>query len=186
MVKTISEFYQNFWETQLLYLDDDALSKLEWNDFIKVVSMMNIKTCGTRIEQRVLKANGWQKIKGHSSHGDGKKPDGAVVEIKSSIISPMPGSSVTFRGIRPHHDISEYIFILVDLRQFKESPITHIFKLSKDDIHNEKDIFKTLRPYNMKKADREKNVISELGTSFKNGDLERWIKQYSPKEKFKL
>lgn len=185
-MKNISEFYQNFWETQLFYLKDDALFELEWNDFIKVVSIMNIKTCGTKIEQRILKSNGWIKIQGYSSHGDGLKSDGTVVEIKSSIISPLPGSSVTFRGIRPHHDISEYIFILIDLRQFKESPITHIFKLTKNDILNEKDIFKTLRPYNMKKADREKNVFSELGTSFKNGDLERWIKQYSPTEKIVL
>ena len=185
-MKTISEFYQDFWETQLSYLDDEILFNLDWNDFIKIVSVMNIKTCGTKIEKRILNANGWRKIQGHSSHGDGLKDDGTVVEIKSSIISPLPGSAVTFRGIRPHHDISEYVFILIDLSKFRESPVTHIFKLTKDDIFNERDIFQTLKPYSLKKADRERNFFSELGTTFKSGDLDRWIKQYSQIEKIAL
>jgi len=178
-MKTISEFFQLFWDKQLHYSSDEILRELEWDDFVKVVSMMNIKSCGTKIEHRVLEKNGWGKVRGHSAHGDGTKPDGAVVEIKSSIISPLDGSKVTFRGIRPHHNILEHYFVLIDLRDYKGNPVTNVFRLSKEDINHEKDERNVLRPYNMKKADREKNIFSELGTSFKKGDLERWIKQYS-------
>jgi hypothetical protein len=177
---SISDFFKNYWDTQLHYLEkEEELNVLDWANFIKVISLTNIKTCGTRIEQRILQKNGWTKIKGQASHGDGRKPDGTIVEIKSSIITPLKYSKVTFRGIRPYHEVHEHLFILVDLSKYKDGPMTYLFVLSKDDIIREKDEFNTLRPYTMKKEDRKKNALTELGTSFKKGDLERWKELYT-------
>ncbi|MGK5085388.1 hypothetical protein WDW37_19040 [Bdellovibrionota bacterium FG-1] len=178
-MRSILEFYREFWEIQLHYSSDQVLDALEWDDFIRVASFMNIRSRGTKIEKRILSRNHWDKVRGHASHGDGRRGDGTVIEIKSSIITPLPGSGVTFRGIRPWHDVQEYYFVLVDLYNFRVQPNTTVFKLSKEQILYERDKEKTLCPYTMKKADRVKNEATELGTSFKNGDLERWKEKYS-------
>jgi hypothetical protein len=185
-LKPILEFFHDFWETQLHYTSEQNLSELKWDDFIRIVSLLNIKSCGTNIEKRILEQNSWTKIRGQASHGDGKKHDGTVVEIKSSIISPLPSSGITFRGIRPWHDVSEYYFILIDLSQYKCNPKTTVFKLTKDQVIQERDIHEVLKPYNMKKADRINNQSVELGTSFKKGDLERWKEAYDVTMQIKL
>lgn len=175
----IARFFKSYWDTLLRFHSDDVLNQLEWNDFIRLVSTMNIKTSGTKIEARILKLNDWKKIRGHSSHGDAISTDGKVIEVKSSIISPIRGSGVTFRGIRPWHNVDEYHFVLVDLSKYAEIPKTHTFKLSKQQINHEHNVERTLRPYNMKNDDRALNEKIELGTSFRKSDLERWVKLYS-------
>lgn len=173
----INEYFEAYWKAQIFYSDNSNLDNLDWNQFIKVVSTMNIKSCGTKIEQRILRLNNWNKIEGHSSHGDGRNADGKIFEVKSSIITPNPKSRITFRGIRAWHLIDCHCFVLINLQNFTKSVETSIFILSKEQMNFEKER-KVFRPYTMKKADRLESANVELGSSFKKGDLERWKSIY--------
>ena len=177
----ISSFFKEYWNMVLSYSSEEKLLTLNWDDFIRLVSVMNIKSCGTNIEKRILAQNNWIKVRGHDSHGDGMTPDGRIIEIKSSIVSPLKGSSVTFRGIRPWHKIDEHHFILTDLSDFRNKPITTTFMLTPQQIIYERDVEKVLTRYNKKKADVIDNENIELGTSFKKDDLKRWENEYRSK-----
>lgn len=177
----IDEYFKNYWATQVEYLSESKLDLLSWDDFIKVASTMNIRTSGVKIENRILKKNNWQKVRGHASHGDGIRPDGKIVEIKSSIVTPIPGSTISFKGIRPWHEIDFHYFIIVHINDLGLGPVTEVLKLDREQINYEQNEMKTIRPYSGKKLDREgiKNV--QLGAAFKKGDFERWVKNYSCK-----
>jgi hypothetical protein len=178
-------FFKNFWQTQLRFNDSKELDALPWSSFIRLVSIQNIKSCGTKIEKRIISANGWEKVKGQKNHGDAKTAAGQIVEIKSSIVSPLPTSGVTFRGIRLWSAMDFYCFVLTNFQTPSWEPVTTVFKLTSEDLKAEL-AFGILKPYNMKKNDRAHNEKTELGISFSisNNDptYQRWLKKYQTSE----
>lgn len=173
-----NEFFNLYWSMQKKAQSPGYLDQLPWNAFIQLVSTMNIRTGGVAIESRVIAKNNWKKVRGHESAGDALDDDGKVVEIKSTIITPNPGSSVSFKGIRPWHNVDYHYFIVVDLSDIESEPITNSFKL--DRVQIDKEVTSgTLRPYSGKKIDRLEHAHHQLGASFKKGDLGRWIDSYS-------
>ncbi|MBK7962529.1 MAG: hypothetical protein IPK04_15860 [Bdellovibrionales bacterium] len=129
------------------------MDALPWSSFIRLVSIQNIKSCGTKIEKRIISANGWEKIKGQKNHGDAKTAAGQIVEIKSSIVSPLLTSGVTFRGIRLWSAMDFYCFVLTNFQTPNWEPVSTVFKLTSEDLKTES-AFGILKPYNMKKNDR--------------------------------
>ncbi len=173
----IKRFYESYWDLQIKYGNDSELDCLSWVDFVRITSTMNIKTRGTKIEKRILRLNGWQKARGRAAPADGLDRNGKSIEIKSSVLSPLEGSDVTFRGIRPWAKIDEHLFILINLQNHRTEAETSLFRLNQHQILREVDLG-ALKPYNMKREDRLQNEKTELGSSFRNGDLKRWKQLY--------
>lgn len=176
----ISQFFTSYWKTQLDYSNKDKLFNLTWNDFVKIVSTMNIRTGGVNLEKRIIVKNNWKKITGHASHGDALTEEDKIVEIKGSIISPLPGSTISFKGIRPWHNIDFHYFIIIHISNYNIDPITTVFKLNSEQLNSEVKLG-TIRPYSGKKADRNGQKNVQLGASFKKGDFERWKSHYEAK-----
>ena len=57
---SLSDYFQQFWTIQKKYQKQD-MSQLPWDDFIKIISTMNIKSRGIKIEKRVISLNSFRK-----------------------------------------------------------------------------------------------------------------------------
>jgi len=174
-------FFNTYWDIQTQLGEYEKIKAHDWDIFVRMVSTMDIKRRGTFIEKRIIDCNKMKKITGQSAHGDallGPK----IVEIKSSLITPLKSSKVTFRGIRTFHkDVNLYYFVLIDIREYKKSPLTSVYVLTKSDLKREK-----LKAYTGKKNDRAFNENVEKGITLTKNTLKDWDKYLSKKVKLEI
>ena len=125
-IENLNSTYLNFWNNQK-NLQKFDMNKMPWNDFIKAVSLLNIKSRGMKIEKRIL-VNNATKLKKSimSEEGDAWMENGDGLEIKTSFITPLIGSSVSLTGIRLWEEKVKFYFLLViDISNLESDPITY-------------------------------------------------------------
>lgn len=165
-------------------MNKDILDDLKTLDFLRAVSMRNLKSRATNIEMRIRKKNGWSKVqKRNNEFGDAKSNQFGFIEIKSSLVSPLEKSKVTFRGIKNWEVVDKFLFVIIDLKNYdlSYSPEYYLYLMDKKDIEEE-----SLKIYNQRIEVAEKNSLIARGLDFttdrEDEVFKRWNLEYCAKE----
>lgn len=165
----IERAYEIHWRIEKL-LQISNLNELDWDFFVKAISMMNIKSRGMKIEKRVLARNNLKKSV-MSEEGDAWLETGEGLEIKTSFITPLLGSGVSLAGFRLWESkVKYYLCIIVDLRNPNEQPITYKIWLPKEKLE-EFDLQGKLSTPSMKKSIAVSNKNVARGLTLKTDEL---------------
>ncbi|MBD64724.1 MAG: hypothetical protein CME62_05930 [Halobacteriovoraceae bacterium] len=183
-IPDLNKIFKNYWkiqkEYQLLNMDH-----MEWRDLVKVSSTMNIKSRGIKIEKRIINLNQWKKSV-MSEQGDAWLNNGDGVEIKTSFITPLKGSSVSISGLRLWEEkVMYYLMIIIDISDTHIEPRTYFYWISKEQLH-ELDTQKRLGIPGMKKNDAIGNKNIPKSLNIKKYELEDWLKIYPVPKDFKF
>ncbi len=173
-VKDLEQTYQDYWALQKEYQITD-MSSLPLNEFLKIVSMMNIKSRGIKLEKRFIVKNKLRKAI-RSEPGDAWLENGDGVEIKTSFITPLKGSSVSLTGLRFwEEDVKYYLLLVIDISDLSKDPVLYPMWVPKDALINEDVHFTTP---NMKGEIAKANKNVPKGLCLNKATLEKWIKKY--------
>ena len=176
-ISNIDETFINYWmlQKELQILD---MNSLEWKEFIKVVSTMNIKSRGIKIEKRFIAKNELKKSV-MKEQGDAWLANGEGVEIKTSFITPLKGSSVSLTGLRLWEEkVLHYLFIIIDISDLEVDPKSYIFWVPKSKLVELEQLEKLATPGMKKSAAMDnKNVAKSL--TIKKDELDNWAKEFS-------
>ncbi|MEH0862298.1 hypothetical protein [Halobacteriovorax sp. DPLXC-1] len=185
-VNQLQETYLNYWRLQIDYQQYD-MSRLPWNDFVKIVSTMNIKSRGMKIEKRIIKNNDFIKSVMNEEGDfwlDTERENG--VELKTSFITPLKGSSVSLTGLRLwEKKVKFYLLIVVDISNPQNEPITYKMWVPKEELIK-LDEEGRLRIPGMKKSIAAKNLNVARGLNIKKEHLNQWQEKYKVPQGFKL
>lgn len=185
-IDQLQDTYSNYWQLQIDYQQFD-MSQLPWNDFVKIVSTMNIKSRGMKIEKRIIKNNNYIKSIMNEEGDfwlDNERKNG--VELKTSFITPLKGSSVSLTGLRLwEKKVKFYLLIVVDISNPDNEPITYKMWVPKEDLIKLDEDGK-LRTPGMKKSVAAKNLNVARGLNIKKEHLGQWQEKYKLPQNFKL
>ncbi len=146
----------------------------DWINFIQKMQFLSPKAFGTRIQNRIILKNEFEKVNASIDQGD-FKINNEYYEFKVSILTPS-NKLANFVNIRPYQDITGYYCVVVNTLCVPYK--TYQFKLSKDQMNNEIKILNASFANGTKKANLEnKNPAYRFSIDFinenKNGN--RWI-----------
>lgn len=188
--------FKNFWNLQrkLEKSKSENITKFNRDDFLKSVSMRNFKSRATDIKNRLRLKNEWEKVteKGgvnsRKGCGDSWSNEFKFISIKTSLVSNLKGSTVTFRGIKEWEDIKHFVFVVLcisgEIDQWEIKP--YIFLLDRNQLEDE-----VLHIYDLKKGEAKLNEFVKKGISFTLKTLDqkddsvifkRWKKEYLTKD----
>ena len=189
-LSNLDGLYKEYWLNQVKYQKSD-LSELDWNNFLKLTSTMNIKTRGIKIEKRIIEKNRYFDSKRYEEgdawlpNDNGEKTEDGL-EIKTSFITPLKGSSVSIAGIRLWEEkVKYYLLIVVDLRNIERGPISYFMWVPKEEMKKYEKNGK-LTIINMKKTAAKNNINIPMGLSLNDSELADWLKKYPVHENFKF
>ncbi len=185
-VDDLNSIFKNYWVMQRDFQKYD-MNSMPLNDFFKVVSTMNIKSRGMKIEKRILINNAkFLKKSVMSEQGDAWLGNGDGLEIKTSFITPLVGSSVSLTGLRLWEEKVKFYFLLVvDIRNIEVEPIIYSMWVPKEKLE-EMDNNSKLGTPGMKKSDAKGNANVAKSLTLKTETLEEWAKLYPAPEWFVL
>lgn len=146
----------------------------DWITFIQKMQFLSPKAFGTRIQNRIILKNGFEKVNASIDKGDFKIND-EYYEFKVSILTPS-NKLANFVNIRPYQKITGYFCIVVDtLSEFYK---TYQFKISKDQMNNEIKVLNASFANGTKAANLEnKNPSYRFSIDFINENVNgnRWL-----------
>lgn len=149
----------------------------EWTTFIKKMQFLSPKAFGTRIQNRIIEKNEFEKVSAFYDKGDFKK-DGEYFEFKTTILTPS-NKGANFVNIRPYQQIKGYYCLVIDTNI---SPYeTTQFYLTKEQMDKELELFKANASNGTMEANKENKNVSYRFTidfSTKNESSVRWISKY--------
>lgn len=165
-------------------LQNSDLNDMSWNDFIKAVSLMNLKSRGIKIEKRLIEKNNFNDSI-RSEQGDAWLENGEGIEIKTSIKTVMKGSSFSLKGLRLWEDkVKHYIFVCIDISDLEKEPITHIMWVPKSYLLELEQSGKLQAPGDKGEVLAQKKLVQKMVT-FKKGELELWVQKFPVPDWFK-
>ena len=183
-ISDLDQTYNDYWTLQTEY-QNQSLIDIPWDEFIKIVSMMNIKSRGIKIERRIIEKNNWKKAV-QKEQGDAWLPSGEGIEIKTSFITPLKGSAVSLTGLRLWEDQVKYYFLLViDISDLSSAPKTYAYWVPKEELQKLDDAGRLGIP-GMKKSAATGNANVAKSLNNKKYELDEWAEKYSPYVGFKL
>ncbi len=133
----------------------------DWIVFIQKMQFLSPKAFGTRIQNRIILKNGFEKVNASIDKGD-FKINNEYYEFKVSILTPS-NKLANFVNIRPYQEITGYYCVVVNT--LSESYETYQFKLSKDQMDSE---------------------IKALNASFANGTKVANLENKNPAYRFSI
>jgi len=149
----------------------------DWNSFIKKMQFLSPKSFGTRIQNRIIEKNNFDKVGASDDKGDFKK-DGIYFEFKTTILTPS-NTGANFVNVRTYQQIDGYYCLVVNTNI---SPYeTMQFYLSKDQMEKELEILKANPSNGTIASNKEnKNVPFRFTINFAPGNknAERWLSKY--------
>lgn len=149
----------------------------DWNSFIKKMQFLSPKSFGTRIQNRIIEKNNFEKVSASEDKGDFSK-DGKLFEFKASILTPS-NTGANFVNIRQYQQIDGYYCIVIDTNV---SPYkTTQFYLSKDEMDKELKLLKANASNGTIASNKDnKNVSYRFTINFatKNETAVRWLSEY--------
>lgn len=183
-IENLNSTFLNYWEAQRKYQSFD-MSLMPWNDFAKVVSTMNIKSRGMKIESRIISNNNLKKSV-MSEEGDAWLASGAGVEIKTSFITPLKGSAVSLTGIRLWEEkVKHYLLIVVDISDLTREPRSYAMWVPKGKL-DEMDREQRLTTPGMKKSAAVGNKNIAKGLCLNTEELAAWEQKFPLPSEFRL
>ena len=185
-IENLDPMYKQYWTMQRNFQSFD-MKDMRIDDFFKVVSTMNIKSRGMKIEKRILINNAkYLKKSVMSEQGDAWLVNGDGLEIKTSFITPLVGSSVSLTGLRLWEEKVKYYFLLVvDIRNIDIGPISYAMWVPKEKL-DEMDKELKLGTPGMKKSDSKGNLNVAKSLCLSIETVEQWVKNYPVPEWFVL
>jgi hypothetical protein len=105
-LQILREIKENSSKNSNYGFDDD------WNTFIKKMQFLSPKSFGTRIQNRIIKRNGFIQTNASLDLGDFAK-DGKNFEFKTTIITPS-NKGANFVNIRPWQNIDGYYCLVIN------------------------------------------------------------------------
>jgi len=154
--------------------DNDAGMDLPIEDFILVMQMLTPQSYGSRLEKRLIKQLGFNRIKSDKNMGDCEDSFGDQWEIKSSIIN-ISNDCLNMVQIRPWQDIKGYIVVVFDTRI---DPIDiQVYRLDKNQMDKECDLCSANSAHGTKNANKNnKNVELRFSIKIDKSDIafQRW------------
>lgn len=176
---SIDDLFQRYWIflSQASQQPEYYYKNLSTEEFIKFVSMRDLRSRGVDIEKRIALKNSWKKLKRSEESGDLIDANGKRVEVKSSIVTPNRNSTVTLRGFRPWEDkLDYYLIVILDICDFKNNVRSHVFNLPTAHITAENGF----KPYSQSKKSRADNINVPLGINFEIDDkvFLKWAQQF--------
>lgn len=143
------------------------------------MSLLNPQSYGSRIQGKIAKDLGYEKINSSENAGDLKDDLGNKWEVKASLITPS-NESLNMVQIRPWQDIKGYICIALDIRN-PENFTYHAFIVSKEQMQKELEMCKATHAHGTKSAN-EINTNIEMRMSLlidkENEHFMRWETEY--------
>ncbi|AFL83158.1 hypothetical protein Belba_0500 [Belliella baltica DSM 15883] len=127
---------------------------LNWEDFIKIMQFLSPKSFGTRIQNRIIEFNDFEKVNPSEDNGD-FSISGKYYEFKTSILTTS-NKLANFVGLRDYQErIDGYILMVIDTNS---SPYKTLqYKLSKEQMKEELKIMKA-NPSNGTKSSNLSNL----------------------------
>ncbi len=172
----IDEYFKSHWSMQRKFQHLE-MNDFELSRFLKIASTMNIKSCGIKIEKRFIALNKLRKSV-MSEEGDAWLANGEGVEVKTSFITPLLGSSVSLTGLRLwEQKVNHYFLFVVDLRDLDFGPKPYAMWIPKEYLQFLDDQGK-LRTPGLKKSDAKDNKKVQKSLSIKIDKLEDWVKRF--------
>ena len=105
----------------------------DWDDFMKRMRVLTSQSNGSRIQNYIFKAFGWEKVDQKLDKGDVKNNLGQYFEVKVTTITTS-NNTANIVQIRPWQKISgHHIFVIDSLNEYR---VTHYF-LTKSEMKTE-------------------------------------------------
>ena len=149
----------------------------EWNVFLKKMQFLSPKAFGTRIQNRIIEKNNFNKVKASRDKGDFEY-DGKYYEFKVSILNAS-NKAANFVNIRPYQDIEGYYLIVVNTNT---SPYqTSQYYLSKAQMDKELEHLHAGAANGTKESNKANKNISyrfSIDLMGDNDNSRRWAKEY--------
>lgn len=133
-VSQLDQFIDCLWKVRLEATDDPTYGFDDpWPLFMRKMMFLTSQSYGSRIQNRIIEIQGWEKVKAKLNLGDAKTPLGEYYEIKCGIIMPY-ARSLHVVQIRPWQKVTGYrIFAIVP----EENYAIYQFHLSKPQMKEE-------------------------------------------------
>jgi hypothetical protein len=149
----------------------------DWNTFIKKMQFLSPKSYGTRIQNRIIEKNSFEKLGASDDKGDFKN-DGKYFEFKTTILTPS-NTGANFVNVRPYQEIDGYYCLVVNTNI---SPYeTTQFYLTKEQMDRELVFLKANASNGTIASNKENKNVSYRFTidfSTENESAVRWINEY--------
>lgn len=149
----------------------------EWNTFIKKMQFLSPKSFGTRIQNRIIEKNDFEKVSASEDKGDFRK-SGKYFEFKTTILTPS-NTGANFVNVRPYQKIDGYYCLVVDTNVTPYE--TMQFYLTKEQMDTELELLKANAANGTIKSNKENKNVSYRFTidfSTENESAIRWINEY--------
>lgn len=152
----------------------------DWVLFLKKMLLLSPKSYGTKIQNRIIKRNNFNKVSQTEDKGD-FEINNEFFEIKTSIIT-ITNKTANISGIRKHQEINGYYIILINAIDYS-NPQTYVYRLSNTQMCEEmKKKNMNASPLNgTKQANKDnKKIPYRIGLSIKsdNKHFIRWNENY--------
>lgn len=149
----------------------------DWASFIMKMQFLSPKSFGTRIQNRIIEKNNFNRTNASKDIGD-FEIDGKYFEFKTTILTPS-NKLANFVNIRPYQAIDGYFCLVIDTNK---SPYqTSQYKLTKEQMDMELELLKA-NPANGTQTSNlgNKNLSYRFSVDFshENGISFRWKNNY--------
>jgi len=149
----------------------------DWNTFIKKMQFLSPKSFGTRIQNRIIEKNNFEKVSASEDKGDFEK-DGKYFEFKTTILTPS-NTGANFVNVRPYQKIDGYYCLVANTNI---SPYeTKQFYLTKEQMDKELELLNANVSNGTIKSNKENKNVSfrfTIDFSTENESAVRWINEY--------
>ncbi len=149
----------------------------DWSTFIKKMQFLSPKSFGTRIQNRIIEQNNFEKVNASDDKGDFER-DGKYFEFKTTILT-LSNKGANFVNIRPYQNIDGYYCLVVNTIV---SPYeTTQFYLSKEQMDRELNLIKANASNGTFESNKENKNVSfrfTIDFSTQNEIAARWVSQY--------
>ena len=106
---------------------------INWDEFVLLCyNTRTPQSYGALIEKRIIKNNGFRKLKSELNIGDAEE-NGLNKEIKISISADDDQPTFNIVQIRPHADISSYLFWFIEIDK-NCMILNHTYEVPKEDM----------------------------------------------------
>ena len=149
----------------------------DWNTFIKKMQFLSPKSFGTRIQNRIIEKNSFEKVNASDDKGDFKKDD-KYFEFKTTILTPS-NTGANFVNIRPYQKIDGYYCLVVNTNILPYETIQ--FYLDKEHMDKELWLLKANASNGTIASNIENRNISfrfTIDFSTENESAIRWMDKY--------
>lgn len=150
----------------------------DWVTFMKKMQFLSPKSFGTRIQNRIIEKNNFDKVNPSYDKGDFSY-EGNFFEFKTSILTTS-NKGANFVNIRPYQNIDGYFCLVINTNQLPYE--THQFYLSKFQMKEELILMKANASNGTIISNKENKNITyrfTLDFSTQNDNLRRWFDNYS-------